>query len=192
MSISTPPSALPPMIAIIIALLPQLLSLLCSHLSLKHLPLQKKQFSTSEHGRRDSSTVKLNLCKFVGDPWPSESHIMVKRKRVNSVFSQLQSPYAITLKTVASIVFSLFLKLYTLPKCFDSFLDYYWERGGEMGIKRHNRKYVDYSALFSISFDPWILCFVLNLTLFLLLSSLLFWPWKISHCPCNKKPKLFT
>lgn len=29
-----------------------------------------------------------------------------------------------------------------------------------MGIKRHNRKDTDYSALFSVSFDPWIICFV--------------------------------
>lgn len=61
---------------------------------------------------------------------------------------------------------SLLPKLYAFPKYFNSFFDCYWERGGEMEIKRHNRKDTDYSALFSVSFDPWILCFVLNFTPF--------------------------
>lgn len=56
-----------------------------------------------------------------------------------------------------SIVFSLHPKLYDLPKTFNSFTDCYWERSGEMGIKRHNRKDMNYSVLFSVSLDPWIL-----------------------------------
>lgn len=60
----TPSSALSPIIAVITGTPPQQLSLLYCHLSVKnHWP----QFSTSEHGRRDSSTAKLGLCKSVGD-----------------------------------------------------------------------------------------------------------------------------
>lgn len=42
-----------------------------------------------------------------------------------------------------------------------------------MEIKRHNRKDTDYSALFSVSFDPWILCFVLNFTPFFIIVIIL-------------------
>lgn len=96
-----------------------------------------------------------------GRPTPIwKSHHGKQKEDEFSAFPATASLCHYSQSWVISIVFSLLPKLYALPKCFNSFLYCCWERGGEMGIKRHNRKDTDYSALFSVSFVPWILCFV--------------------------------
>lgn len=83
------------------------------------------------------------------------------KQKNNSVCSYPQPLYAIILQVVVGIVFSLLSKLYAPPKCFNSFFFATNEKKVEWWESKDSRdKNMDYSALFSVSFDPWILFYL--------------------------------